>query len=118
MEQYQLEPVLDWLNGCKNQPVRIEKREIGDVDVMLMNLREVSLSGQPASMYDDYIAPDEIVLHGEGSIENGKGNPPLPGDRFEIALSGDWEGKWEESTLLLKTGRAQYVISKQSGGVH
>jgi hypothetical protein len=112
---YQLEPVLDWLKSCKEQQVRIEKTEIGDVDVTFLHLRDVSLSSQDASRDDDYIAPDEIVLHGEGTIWNGKGNPPLPGNRFEIALSGDWTGDFRGAELSLTTGRAHYVISKDEG---
>lgn len=107
-----LEPVLDWLKGCRDQALRIEKQEIGDTDVAMLHLKDVSVSGQPASMYDDYIAPEEIVLHGEGSVSTGRGQAPLPGDRFEIALSSRWEGQWEDSSLRLTTGRARYVISK------
>lgn len=112
-----LEPVMEWLKGCKDQQVRIEKTEIGDTDVTVLNLREVSLSGQKASRDDDYIAPNEIVLYGEGSIRNGKENPPLPLNRFEIALSGDWRGDCSGSRVSLTTSRARYVISKETGGM-
>lgn len=117
VEQQQLEPVLDWLKGCRNQPVRIEKREIGDVDITHLELKDVSVSGQPASMYDDYIAPEEIVLHGSGSVDTGKATASLPGDRFEIALSADWHGSLEEAALRLTTGRAEYVITKGKAGL-
>lgn len=113
---YHLEPVLDWLKGCRNQQVRIEKTELGDVDVALLHLRDVRVSGQEASRFDDYIAPDEIVLYGEGTVRNGRDNPPLPGERFEIALSNDWQGDCSGTSLRLTTGRAQYVISKETDG--
>ncbi|WP_438448321.1 hypothetical protein [Gorillibacterium sp. sgz5001074] len=115
MADSHLEPVLDWLNSCRNQPLRIEKEEIGDTDVLTLHLKEVSVSGQPSSMYDDYIAPEEIILHGEGTVRTSAGQAPLPGDRFEIALSNRWEGHWEDSSMRLQTGRAQYVITKMNG---
>lgn len=107
-----LEPIINWLKDCRDHTIRIEKKETDDLDVTELKMEDVIFTERADRHFDDYIADKEIILKGEGTILHVEENPPLPGDRFEIPLIGNWEGHLKDGSLSLKTERAQYTVTK------
>src|SRR5690554_3076734 len=105
------------LQRCRGDILLIKKREkqVGgnksmDYDYVQLHLEKVSLRNSDYTDADDYVAEQELVLHGSGHVHSSKGNFPLPQNAYEIPLVGDFNVKENPAGIDLSTERAVYTI--------
>ncbi|PZE22120.1 hypothetical protein [Paenibacillus xerothermodurans] len=113
----ELQQITQWLNGCKGQSLHIQKREANDLDETHIQLEQVTVANDYPDRRDDYVSRHELILHGRGYIVNSNPalnvSPPLPRDRYEIPLLGNWRGQVHNEMVQLMTDRASYEITRQ-----
>jgi hypothetical protein len=111
----QLETITEWLDGCKGHTLHIQKQEDNDRDLTLIQLENVTITHDVSDRGDDYIAENELILHGSGYVYNtDDGNhPALPQNQYEIPLLRGWRGDMTQGTLRLVTDRGTYLIQRQ-----
>lgn len=110
----QLNKLTDWLQNAANQTLWIEKKEQDDVDQTELTLERVGFRKAGERPIDDYVDGSAILLHGHGSVINGKDKVPLPQNMYVIPVHGlENVSLTENSTLTLQTERAHYTLHLQ-----
>ncbi|ARK29319.1 hypothetical protein [Halalkalibacter krulwichiae] len=114
----QIEQLTQWLETHKGSTLQIRKEElatglqhISDIDQVTLNLDHISLVTNEGSI-DDYIPGNELILHGEGTIQSTEGTANLPQNAYEIPLTGNVTTSKGTSGLKVETEKAIYNIIK------
>lgn len=105
------------LQSHLGKDVHITKRELetgsrapDDTDIVTLHLDDISVrSGYTDG--DGYVARQELILHGQGTITSEAGNHPLPQKAYEIPLDGSFVLCETATGLDIKTDRALYAIT-------
>jgi hypothetical protein len=102
--------LMDWLEGQTNNFLYIQKKEDDDLDEVRLQLTEVGYRSDYKSL-DGYTDGTALVLHGNGSIETGTAEAPLPQNSYVIPIAGLSVSKASEDGVILQTDRAHYSLS-------
>ncbi|MBP3951308.1 hypothetical protein [Bacillus suaedae] len=115
-----IEQLRQWLESQKGSTLSIEKQEITtgkedlfDIDHVTFKLDHISLVSNGEDPIDDYLATDEVILHGEGTIMSDEGTVTIPQHAFEIPLKGEVTSSLDQNQLNLQTEQAIYKMKKQ-----
>jgi hypothetical protein len=113
----QNEQVVEWLEELKGQTLFIQKDEFetGKNDVLATDkvrfqLDSVGFKNNRNASIDDYVANEEIVLYGSGTIETAQGETDLPENVYEIPLTGEVKANKQDPSIRLRTEDAMYTI--------
>lgn len=106
--------LMDWLQERTNRVLLIRKREDGDLDRVRMRLDEVGYRPDNRSM-DGYANGPMLVLHGSGTILTDTTEAPLPQGSYMIPLAGFQVARADGGGIDVRTDRAAYSISPDSG---
>lgn len=109
----QVNQLTEWLNLHTNRMCTIQKEEDGDIDAVELKLNRVSLGKMERKDPDDYVENEALLLHGEGSIQSGGQQAPLPLDAYEIPLTDTLMLEEQQDVLKVTTERAIYTIRVQ-----
>lgn len=88
----------------------IGSREPSNVDYVNLHLEGISIRDSKYTDSDDYVAHQELILHGLGTVSTRTGDYPLPQNAYEIPLRGKFALGETSSGLDIETERAQYKI--------
>lgn len=106
--------MLKFLRIHIGQDISVTKRElqigsgkIADSDYAEMRLEDVSVRSPGYTDSDDYVARQELILHGHGLI----GDSSIPQDAYEIPIVGRFSARPTENGVDIETERALYRIS-------
>ncbi|MBY9079261.1 hypothetical protein KIH86_22605 [Paenibacillus sp. HN-1] len=100
----------EWLEEHIGETVVIEKQEMEDSDKVYFKLDRVDYRDAD-SVIDDYL-DSALILHGTGSTMNGDGElVALPGQSYEIAVSGLSFEPAGAGNVAAKTERAKYTLT-------
>lgn len=106
------------LQRHRGKALSIIKRELGngsgvpnDTDNVTLQLEDISVRDCGYTDSDGYVARQELILHGQGSIASDTGNYPLPQNAYEIPLGGLFSVRETATGLDIETDRALYIIS-------
>ncbi|WP_332690898.1 hypothetical protein [Halalkalibacter lacteus] len=109
----------EWLESHKGETLLIQKGELAtglqqifDIDQVTLQLDHISVASNEATG-DDYLPRQELVLHGNGSIQSPEGEKPLPQNAYEIPLYGKVNTTNEKDRLKVETEKAIYDIHLQ-----
>lgn len=108
--EHSQEHVSQWLESLQNKAILICKREDGDLDEVDIQLQKVTIGKLKEEDPDEYVALKTLLLHGEGTIQSGRHEGPLPQDVYEIPYTDQWIVKEMGNSLEIKTERAIYTI--------
>ena len=111
MEKTDVNTLKGFLDKWVNHQIMITKEEDG-VDRTLMSVHDVKIVERPESI-DGYVAPLVVQLHGEGYVIEGNRKVPLPGDRYDIALSDKSDVEMADKFCTIQTERASYTFTLQ-----
>ncbi|MDQ0253978.1 hypothetical protein J2S74_001351 [Evansella vedderi] len=110
----------EWLERQKGQTLMIYKsefstgkEEIIDRDEVKLVLNDVSVRDIERHDEDDYLANQEIILHGEGQIHTDRGQQELPQSVYEIPIYDDFATQDRENGIRVETEKAIYTILPQ-----
>lgn len=113
----ELNHAADILQRHLGKTVSIAKHELAigsqtpyDVDYVNLHLEDISIRDSGYTDADDYVARQELILHGPGTISRGAEGSPLPQNVYEIPLRGRLVLRDTPSGLDIETDRAQYNI--------
>ncbi|XEC97349.1 hypothetical protein AB6A23_12805 [Paenibacillus tarimensis] len=112
--ELQVEKMAEWLSSLKGKTVWIHKQEQDDLDMIQLELTDVSLRRSDLNKTDDYLPGTELILSGNGQIINVEGQPNLPGKSYEIPISINSNVTMLDGSVVIKTDRADYKISDRS----
>lgn len=105
------------LRGHRGEVIWITKRELPsggtvpfDADKVRLYLDDVTVRDSGYEDRDDYVARQELILHGTGEIASKSGNNPLPQAAYEIPLVGQVKAREKQGGLIIETERAIYNI--------
>lgn len=107
------EQILSWFAEHQDQKLRIEKSEDGDLDVCTIKLEAIQVVEHRDA--EGYLSPQALLLKGKGTVNTAQGKEPLPGEGFEIPLTGRWCSAADRRTLHLSTERGSYRIESAEG---
>src|SRR5690606_36692269 len=107
------EQILSWFAEHQYQKVRSENTDDGDVDVCNIKLEAIQVVEHRDA--EGYLSPQALLLKGKGTVNTAQGNEPLPGEGFEIPLTGRWCSAADRRTLHLSTERGSYRIVSAEG---
>ena len=96
----------DWIGGH----LIIEKKELDDVDKIIMKLEDFSFQHRGETV-DDYTASTLLQLKGEGKVISDEATVPLPHSLFEISIENISAVNHQKTELMIGTERASYHIS-------
>ncbi|MFC0473459.1 hypothetical protein ACFFHM_23855 [Halalkalibacter kiskunsagensis] len=106
----------EWLESHKGETLLIKKGELAtglqqvfDIDEVTLQLEHITVVSNEKSI-DDYMPSQELVLHGNGSIQSPEGEKPLPQNAYEIPLYGEVNTTNEKDCLKVETEKAVYDI--------
>jgi hypothetical protein len=101
-----------WLESQKGNNLMITKEEFQpgkhDIDTIQLSLNKVVLHHIQDPDPEDYVAKQEVVLHGEGKIHTDQGEMELPQHTFEIPIYDDLTTRNMDTEFQVKTHRAVY----------
>lgn len=107
----------EWLERQKGRDLIINKgelstgsEEITDIDQVRLHLDDFSVRSIEKHDIDDYLADQEIILHGQGQIISDQGKIELPQNVYEIPIVGNMRTQNEENGMKVKTQQAVYTI--------
>ncbi|CAM4373820.1 hypothetical protein [Paenibacillus tarimensis] len=103
-----LETVSKWFEEHTHRPIRIIKREQGDVDQIRMNVEHIGY--RDSHTVDDYTDGLALMLYGYGEIINNRQPAELPQPIFEIPVEGLSAAEVSDHQMILITERAAYSI--------
>ncbi|ADU29059.1 hypothetical protein [Evansella cellulosilytica] len=110
----------EWLESHKGTTMTIEKQELEtgtnevfDHDRAQLQLNEISVRNLKKHDEDDYLADQELILHGEGNIHTDQGEMELPQNAYEIPILGEVKTENSENGMKVTTGKAIYTITLQ-----
>lgn len=112
MDHQIVKQVKDWANTHSNPSILINKEEDGDLDQVELQLTDVSLGTLEHVDPDGYLAPQTLLLHGQGHVLKEGEEAPLPQNVYEIPLFGTWITHAKENQLLIRTERGVYTIQR------
>lgn len=93
------------------QEIQIGSSKVADTDHIVLRLDNVTVRRSGYTDSDDYVARQELILHGQGSIHDRVGSSPLPQNAYEIPLVGHFTAKPTQDGLDIETERALYQIN-------
>lgn len=102
------ENIRAWLEAHKDQVLKIEKEEDGDLDQATIRLQDVEYVEHHDT--DDYLSDQALLLKGEGTVRAAEGEAKLPAGIYEIALTDQWFSASDDQSLHLSTERGSYRI--------
>jgi hypothetical protein len=107
----------EWLESHKGKTLLIKKGELSaglqqvfDIDQVTLQLDHITVVSNEQNV-DDYIPNQELILHGNGSIQGPEGEKPLPQNAYEIPLYGKVHSMNEKDRLRVETEKAVYDIN-------
>ncbi|MFA9558601.1 hypothetical protein ACERII_14935 [Evansella sp. AB-rgal1] len=107
----------EWLERQKEHTLLISKQEfvtgkneIMDHDQVRLQLKDVSVRSIEHHDEDDYLADQEIILHGQGMVRTDIGESELPQGVYEIPLFGEVKTINEAEAMKVETEKAIYTI--------
>jgi hypothetical protein len=110
----------EWLEAQKGRTLIIQKGELSigkqdiiDVDQVQLHLDAISIRNIERHDPDDYLADQELILHGSGKIGSDQGEVDLPQNIYEIPIHGEITTTRENNGVKVKTERAIYTIFSQ-----
>jgi hypothetical protein len=106
----EMNQVTEWLESHKNQSCSITKHEDGDIDEVHMYLHKISLAEVEGEDPEEYVSNKSLMLQGEGTINSGDHDAPLPFDVYEIPITDKLYFKQLNNELQINTERAIYKI--------
>lgn len=109
MEQ-SVQTLKNWLESQSGHTVKIEKKELNDLDTVHFKLNAVEYRDAD-DVLDNYL-DSALILRGSGSTLNQDGElVPLPQQSYEIALHGLRIGGMDGNYTELHTDRGNYALS-------
>lgn len=113
----ELNHAADILQRHLGKAISITKRELAigtrapyDEDLVNLHLEDISIRESGYTDSDDYVAHQELILHGPGTVSTGSRDSPLPQNAYEIPLRGKFALGETSSGLDIETERALYRI--------
>lgn len=110
----------EWLEAQKGNTLMIHKgelsigkQEIVDINKVELRLDKIVLKNIERSDPDNYLANQEVILHGQGTIRSDYGEVELPQNVYEIPIYGNVTTHKVEHGLKIETERAVYSIHIQ-----
>ncbi|MDG5786088.1 hypothetical protein QA612_01200 [Evansella sp. AB-P1] len=107
----------EWLERQKDRNLVIYKEELAtgkqeviDQDRVQMLLENITARTIEHHDEDDYLADQEIILHGVGHIYSDEGIMELPQQVYEIPLLGEITTHNEKNIVKVETEKAIYTI--------
>ncbi len=106
--------VQEWIG----KPLMITKKEIGDLDQLIMHVHDISYTKNTRKI-DDYVPTYTLRLTGEGNIQTDHGDQvPIPDDQYDIQLDNDTVYEYGGEAFHLKTNRGSYTMKIADPPVH
>ena len=106
-----IEEFNELLQQWNDQQIKIVKREMDDVDEILLDLRSVSFA--KGQSMDDYISRYALQLNGSGVIETTMNKyESLPAETFEIPLEEEATYEFDGVHFIINTSRGVYTIEQ------
>ncbi|MBU9722925.1 MULTISPECIES: hypothetical protein [Bacillaceae] len=107
----------EWLESQKGKTLLINKGElltgknkIFDNDQIKLSLTDMSVKNIERHDEDGYLADQELILYGDGTIMSDEGEFDLPQSVYEIPLVGSVHMEQEKGAVKVETEKAVYTI--------